>query len=122
MANAPYTSTLTLAAILALGGCVEIGHKPAPADWPKLRVEIHKVPDRVVVDECAKRIDVPPFVKACAVIEFDKNLCTVWASSDFPDAAILKHELLHCEGRDHVGEDTLERAWASRKSIPRVSK
>jgi hypothetical protein len=115
MANTLFTSCLTLAA-LALSGCVEIGHKPPPADWPKLRVEVHRVPGSVVVNECARHIDVPTFINACAIVEFDKNLCTVWVSSEFPDAAVLEHELLHCEGRDHVGEDTFERAWASWRS------
>jgi hypothetical protein len=116
MANKLFPAGLNLAAILALGGCVAIGHKPPPADWPQLRVEIRKVPGTVVARECAKHIEIPQFINACAIVEFGKNLCTVWVSSDFPDEAVLEHELLHCDGRDHADEDTLARAWASWRS------
>ena len=52
--------------------------------------------------------------EACAIVDFDLNRCDIILSEDFPEHE--EHEQQHCKGMDHVGGNTLERAWQEWKS------
>jgi hypothetical protein len=110
-----------------LVGCTVIGHNPAPADWPTLKVVEHHVSSREMADVCYQYVEVPMWlrllganIEGCAIIHFDTRVCDIWVSGDFPDARVLAHEYEHCEGRDHPGTSNLSDAWAAfKKGQPR---
>lgn len=96
--------------ILLLAGCTVIGHQKVEG-WPKLVVTEHHVPHHEMRDQCVPYVPWGSSPEACAVINLDKRTCDVWFSADFPPPpAFVKHERYHCEGYDHVGSDTLQKA------------
>lgn len=116
-----FRSLLIFLAVLTVG-CTIIGHVKPPADWPKLRVIEHHVPSNVMADVCYKYVKMPLWmrlagfnIEGCALIHFDTSECHIWVSSDFPEARVLEHERLHCEGHDHVGSSDLTDGWAKWK-------
>lgn len=103
---------LTLLAILA--GCSSIvdTHTPPPKDWPVLRVVEHRLPHARMRDACSRFGPWYAPVEACTIWRFDLGECHVYFSADFPPQPwIVEHELAHCRGHDHVGDDTARRAW-----------
>lgn len=112
-----------LAALLFLSGCTVIGHVKPPSDWPRLKVVEYHLPHNQMADVCYRYVEVPMWMRlmganleGCAVIFFEKNLCEIYVSADFPDQRVLEHEREHCEGKDHVGTTNLADAWAQWKA------
>lgn len=90
--------------LCAFNGCTSIGHVPVEG-WPKLAVYEHYVPHHEMRDRCVKYAPFLMSPEACAEFDLEKLRCDIWFSADFPPPAFfVKHERLHCEGVDHVGE------------------
>lgn len=101
---------------LALSGCASmISSKPAPADWPKLAVSVHRVSLYEVFKRCGKyltpsgRLISMGLVQGCAEVRFATMRCDIWMQDN--DPAVLEHEMDHCFGKDHPGDSTLRDAW-----------
>jgi hypothetical protein len=95
---------LSVSAMAFTFGCTAIGHARVEG-WPTLEVVEHHVPHHVMRDRCAPYGTAP---LACAVFDLPARTCTLWFSVDFPPADwVLRHERMHCEGYDHVGETNM---------------
>jgi len=98
-------------------GCTAINvHQEPPKDWPKLSVSIQKVGFWEMQTLCGGN----PLMAAlglknyfgCAWIRFDTNTCVVYYSSDDEHGKlVIEHELMHCEGYDHIGSSSLADGW-----------
>ena len=106
---------------LLLAGCTTIGHVPSPADFPQLKVVVHRVKVGELFEKCYPSLST--LVKAlggipegCAWLHWDTGICNIYVRGDFPDQRILEHEVLHCEGRDHPGSSTIADGWAAWKA------
>lgn len=103
------------AALLFLASCTTIdAHRAPPADWPKLKVVEHRVGAVEMLKRCYRYVSLPmklagsvPF--ACAEVDFVRRRCDIWAIED-AEEGVMEHERDHCDGRDHVGDDTLAQA------------
>lgn len=111
-----------LAALLgfALSACASVvpidRHAPPDPTWPELRVIEHHVHGGEVLRQCYRFVSLPmklvgALPQACAMVYFDRGECHIYVRGDYPDAAVLKHERLHCRGFDHIGASTLRDAW-----------
>jgi len=101
--------------VLVLAGCTIISHKPPPDDWPRLSI-IHAKHESAwsVISHCYQYT--PLWAKllggfniACAEIDLRTMTCTIHVSPSNKTA--LKHELDHCEGRDHLNSNQLADLW-----------
>jgi len=93
--------------VLFLGACTIIGHEKVEG-WPRLTVVEHYVPHHVMRDVCVKYTPFGASPEACAEFNLVERRCDLWFSADFPPpAAFVKHERMHCEGYDHVGETNM---------------
>jgi hypothetical protein len=108
--------------LLGAAGCTEIDeHTPPPADWPALTIDERHVAHSAMRDACAPFAPAGMSPEACAVVDFVARRCTIWLSADFPPAReVVDHEWLHCRGHDHVGENTLARAWEAHKAAAAI--
>ena len=106
--SAAYAAMLPM---LANCGIVPIDvHQPPEADFPELVVVTHVVPQQVMLEQCAATNRTGPL--ACASVDLDTLMCTIWYSADVPPTSeIVEHEQLHCKGYDHVGESTIRDLW-----------
>lgn len=109
-------ATLIAPALIATG-CTVIGHKPAPADWPRLAIVEHHLPVGAMYAQCYPYVPLlwklaGAIVEGCAVANFPEGRCDIYVRGDFPDARVLEHERLHCAGRDHPASSALSTAWA----------
>lgn len=114
---------------LGLAGCATTidTHTPPPRDWPMLQVVEHHLAMGDVYATCSRYVPTwmktlsiltltPPIVEGCAIVNFRDMRCDIYVRGDIPDAAILEHERLHCQGRDHDrGKATLAAAWRAWK-------
>ena len=92
-----------LAIVLALAGCSSIDrHAAPPADWPELRVVVHKS-GFMAKRECDGAIG------GCAAPNFCAKRCDIYLQID--SRAIETHERAHCAGYDHPGNDTMRAGW-----------
>lgn len=90
-----------VAVALALTGCsLGIGHEKV-LDWPEMRIEVNKVDSHVVWKECTKVISPLVLPAACAVFYMAERRCVIWVAEG--DDLGLEHEMLHCQGYDHIG-------------------
>lgn len=106
---------LLLAPLIA--GCAgTISSNPPPADWPELKVSVISLPASEMLDTCTQN-GVLLSETACALISFSFKTCTIVGRDDRPMSPFIeRHERDHCRGKDHVGEDTLRRAWEKWKT------
>ena len=77
-----------------------------PPDWPALQVIDHGADGTLA--NCSRYTNFltwPPL--GCAVVDFKRKVCDVWALAEWTKA----EELKHCAGRDHADETTLADAW-----------
>jgi hypothetical protein len=89
------------------GACTTVGHEKV-AGWPKLEVVEHYVPHHEMRDRCVKYAGWGMSPEACAEFNLAEMRCDIWFSADFPPPpAFVKHERMHCEGYDHVGETNM---------------
>lgn len=94
-------------ALFALSGCNSINYdQRPPADWPELRVVIHKS-GFMARQECNGTLG------GCAVPNFCAKRCDVYLQVD--SRAIEAHERAHCAGYDHPGDDTMRGLWEGYK-------
>jgi hypothetical protein len=104
--------------LLFLGACTTVGHEKVDG-WPQLTVVEHYVPHHVMRDRCVKYSPFGTSPEACAEFNLVERRCDIWFSADFPPpAAFVKHERMHCEGYDHVGETNMHsflRAYLERQ-------
>lgn len=107
--------------VLLLSGCASmISSNPPPADWPKLTVSVHRVSFYEVAKRCGKyltptgRLLSLGLAGGCAEINFANVRCDIWVPHDV-DQGVLEHEMDHCFGKDHPGDDTLRLAWSNHK-------
>lgn len=106
-----------IAVMVWLSGCTAINvHQEPPKDWPKLLVSIQKVGFWEMQTLCGGN----PLMAAlglknyfgCAWIQFDTNTCVVYYSSDDEHGKlVIEHELMHCEGYDHIGSSSFADGW-----------
>ena len=98
-----------IAMLTLMFGCSMIGHRPPPADWPKLAITVHNVSHKEMRDVCQKYMPFSMIAEACAEWSFDKMTCDIWhAGASKPE---IEHEMDHCHGYDHLGFTTLADAW-----------
>lgn len=76
------------------------------ADWPKLDVEIIRIPDGAVFAKCYRAI--PLWQKllgavplGCAEFSFRGRWCRIWVGETSTDA-VIEHEKEHCDGYYHL--------------------
>lgn len=97
-----------LVILALLAGCTVIGHEKVEG-WPKLNVVEHYVPHAEMRDHCVGATPWWGSPEACADINLLTETCDLWFSADFPPQAfIVKHERMHCDGYDHVGDTQLK--------------
>ena len=111
---------LWLAALALLAGCTMpmMSEDPPPADWPELTVDVVTM-DTIDVLRMCKGSGAVIFIEstACVLIAFGPRTCLIIESREHPlTPAARAHELEHCRGKDHAGEDTLRRAWEKWKA------
>lgn len=95
--------------IVSAAGCSSIDRRTAPpADWPELRVVVHKS-GFMAKQACDGTIG------GCAVPNFCSRRCDVYLQ--FDSKAIEDHERAHCAGYDHPGDDTMKALWAGYKKM-----
>lgn len=102
---------LALVFCLSLMGC---GHliemTQPPADWPQLSIVDHGADGTIA--NCSAYTSIftwPPL--GCAVVDFDRMVCDVWAMTGW----VYREEVKHCQGRDHYDDDTLAKEWERHK-------
>jgi len=98
-----------LAAVLSLfaASCSVIGHERV-AGWPQLEIVEHYVTHAEMRDRCSRYVAFGSSPEACAEFDLAQGKCHIWFSADFPPPPfVVKHERLHCEGYDHVGEGNM---------------
>jgi hypothetical protein len=94
-------------AVPLAAGCAEIGTERV-AGWPELKVVEHRVPHKVMRDRCSPYVPFWMSPEACSEFNFVRGTCDVWLSAEFPPPAfVVRHELEHCQGYEHVGEHAL---------------
>lgn len=109
-----------------LAGCTMINtHKQPPSDWPKLKTSIHKVGFWELQKICGSLgggLITQNF--GCAWIFFDKGTCEVYFAADDQESAdlVIAHELMHCDGFDHLGSQALAQGWIEWKAHQRRMK
>jgi hypothetical protein len=97
---------------MVLSACTVIGHEKV-AGWPALEIAEHYVPHPEMRERCAKYVGFGMSPEACAEFDLAARRCNLWFSADFPpNAWIVEHERLHCQGYDHVGAGTLKEILA----------
>ena len=95
--------------VLLVPGCTTIDEHHKVAGWPQLQVVEHYVPDDAMRSRCAKYVAFGMLPEACSEFDFNRGVCDVWYSKDYPPAGyVVRHERLHCQGYDHPGDTTLE--------------
>jgi len=114
-----------IAALPLIAACSTISSVPPPADWPPLsRTVITMSTDDDMRSMCKGSDGVVASFNgvACAIVSFGPMTCLIVESRQRPmTQEIRQHEGAdgkdgHCQGRDHIGEDTLRRAWETWKS------
>lgn len=115
---------LALYLVIALSACTAINvHQKPPSDWPKLQVSIHKVGFWEMQKICGGSYlsGVLTQYMGCAWIYFDKGTCEVYYAADDKESAanVIEHEVMHCEGYDHIGSSTLKDGWEQWKADQR---
>jgi hypothetical protein len=94
--------------ILFLGACTTIDSHQKVEGWPDLMVIEHHVPHHVMRDVCVKYTAWGASPEACAEFNLAERTCNIWYSADFPPSkAFIRHERMHCQGYDHVGETNM---------------
>lgn len=76
-----------------------------------VKVQIHRASMGEVNARCGGMV----LAFACAEVHFYSDTCHVWVATD--DQMALEHELEHCNGRDHVGSNSLRDAWERWKKV-----
>ena len=100
-------AALAILFLLFLPACTIIGHQKVEG-WPQLTVIEHHVPHAAMRDRCAKYAPWGSSPEACAEFNLAERTCTLWFSADFPPPAFfVRHERMHCEGYDHLGETSM---------------
>jgi len=86
--------------------------QPRIENMPKLDITVNEVGFFELQRQCYTYV--PLWMKllgsvsfGCAIIDFNKNTCTVYVMPNHP--AALEHELEHCAGGDH--DDQLRKAY-----------
>jgi len=115
---------IALLLVMALGACTAINvHQKPPSDWPKLNVSIHKVGFRELQKICGGSYAIGLLTQymGCAWIYFEKGTCEVYYAADDKDSAthVIEHEVMHCEGYDHIGSSALADGWGEWKASQR---
>lgn len=106
-------SKYMLLALLITGCATSL--KP-PADWPELQVVTIVAPVDEMLAACTWEGVLLSDV-ACALIDFERMRCSIIFRDDKPILApVMAHEIEHCRGKDHPGEDKLRRAWEKWKT------
>ena len=98
-------ATVFLTFVLAACGHVLTMTSPPPG-WPTLKVIDHGADGTLA--NCSRYSNLftwPPL--GCAVVDFERGVCDVWAMAEWVKA----EELKHCAGQDHAYETTLADAW-----------
>ena len=101
---------------MVIQGCttIDFGNLPAP-DWPKLTVVEH-YSTRESGNLARQYCDAPLFISvlACMQPDFDNKLCNLyfpdWDRASVADW-VYRHELEHCKGYDHPGDNELHDLW-----------
>jgi len=110
--------TVLAACASLVGGCATMidEHMPAPDGWPTLEMRTVYLGPIDLEKKCWKYQ--PLYMKLlgglaiqCVEANFDELTCTQYRPRDPTDGD--EHESEHCEGRDHVGENTMRDAWAA---------
>lgn len=104
-------------ALILGGGCTTVDtHTAPPADWPALEIVVERVPHATMRERCARYA--PPMFnpEACTEVFFAERRCRITLSADLGTQEHERHEFLHCAGHDHVGDDTLARAWRTHRA------
>jgi hypothetical protein len=98
---------MTFSVLLAVAGCASIDKSSAPpADWPELRIVIHR---HMNEQRCSG------LIMGCTVPDFCERRCNVYLTSSSP--WVEAHERSHCAGYDHPGDDTMKALWTSYKRM-----
>jgi hypothetical protein len=101
-----------LALLLALlpGCAMTIDQHNKVADWPQLKIIEHFVPNAEMREKCAPYVAWHSTPIACAEFWFGRGECHIWHSSDFPPSEYARqHEIWHCLGYGHPGDDSMQR-------------
>jgi hypothetical protein len=83
-----------------------------PSGWPALKVIDHGADG--TLENCSRYTNPltwPPL--GCAVVDFQRKVCDVWAMAEW----VRAEELKHCAGHDHADETTLADAWTRYQEI-----
>lgn len=116
--------TVVFSALLFLSGCATYidKHTAPPVDWPNLTVRVHHGDGGEIIQRCYRYL--PLWLKllgglplGCALVDFERNECTIFVRGDYPDRAVLEHEKMHCKGYDHGTDSVLADAWATYKKM-----
>ena len=91
-------------------GCSTIDmHKAPPADWPIKQVNTYRVDFRTMSDACQCYAPFGSIYMACTYFYFDQGKAEIWLWKGTAEQ-FVKHEELHAFlGRDHLGDDRIER-------------
>lgn len=102
---------------LLAAGCTTIDYRSGvPADWPTLRVVEQFVP----YDEVRAKCGNPAWfwtIFACMIPDFKAGTCNLYYPEGEPVYGWVRdHELEHCKGYDHPGDDELRELWRKYKA------
>jgi len=92
---------------------------PAPADWPKLRIEVEYLPADQIGIICGGLTIARP-IAGCAYAYFVRGVCVIHINHSMRSnwiVATLAEEIKHCNGQDHAGQTTLLDAWQRYKTL-----
>ena len=104
-----------LALALLLCSCTTIDAGNRVNSWPELKVRVHEVEGWELHQHCASTVSVFDMALGCAWIDLNARTCDIYISSP-PQDFVLQHELAHCAGMEHPGEDTLHKMYANWKA------
>jgi hypothetical protein len=93
---------------LLLAGCTTMLPHSQVADWPALKITLHKATFTEINDKCLP--DAPTWQKmlgyvafACTWVDLNRKTCDIYTLDGEPEGGIFEHELAHCYGADHDG-------------------
>jgi hypothetical protein len=82
------------------------------AGWPRLAVVEHHVTDQEMLATCASTLPLGVEPAGCAWVDLERRICHLYFGEATSMHAVLRaHEVQHCDGRDHVGENALHDLW-----------